>query len=84
MHYLDIYGGNKLNGEITVSGAKNSALPLIASTILSKTPVTINNMPRVADIKTMLKLLNNLGAESSFEANRLEIDAGKLSGTVAT
>ena len=69
MHYLDIYDGNKLNGEITVSGAKNSALPLIASTILSKTPVTINNMPRVADIKTMLKLLNNLGAESSFEAN---------------
>lgn len=84
MHYLDIYGGNKLAGEITVSGAKNSALPLIASTILSKTPVTINNMPRVADIKTMLKLLNNLGAESSFEGNRLEIDAGKLSGTVAT
>lgn len=48
MHYLDIYGGNKLNGEITVSGAKNSALPLIASTILSKTPVTINNTHRVS------------------------------------
>ncbi|MGE4399707.1 MAG: UDP-N-acetylglucosamine 1-carboxyvinyltransferase [Campylobacterales bacterium] len=84
MHYLDIYGGNKLSGEVTVSGAKNSSLPLIASTILSKTPVTITNMPRVADIKTMLKLMTNLGAEATFEGNTLQIDAEKLNGTVAT
>ncbi len=84
MHFLDIYGGNKLNGEVTVSGAKNSSLPLIASTILSKTPVTITNMPRVADIKTMLKLMTNLGAEAEFEGNTLKIDAEKLNGTVAT
>ncbi len=84
MHYLDIYGGNKLSGEVTVSGAKNSSLPLIASTILSKTPVTITNMPRVADIKTMLKLMTNLGAEATFEGNTLKIDAEKLNGTVAT
>lgn len=84
MHFLDIYGGNKLSGEVTVSGAKNSSLPLIASTILSKTPVTITNMPRVADIKTMLKLMTNLGAEAEFEGNTLKIDAEKLNGTVAT
>lgn len=84
MHYLDIYGGKKLSGELIVSGAKNSSLPLIASTILSKTPVTITNMPRVADIKTMLKLMTNLGAEVEFEGNNLKIDAKKLSGTVAT
>jgi UDP-N-acetylglucosamine 1-carboxyvinyltransferase len=84
MHYLDIYGGKKLSGEVVVSGAKNSSLPLIASTILSKTPVTITNMPRVADIKTMLKLMTNLGAEVEFEGNNLKIDAKKLSGTVAT
>ena len=68
MYYLDIYGGKKLSGEVTISGAKNSSLPLIASTILSKTPVTITNMPQVADIKTMLKLMTNLGAEAEFEA----------------
>jgi UDP-N-acetylglucosamine 1-carboxyvinyltransferase len=84
MHYLDIYGGKKLSGEVTVSGAKNSALPLIASTILSKTPVTITNMPRVADIKTMLKLMTNLGSEAEFEGNTLKIDSEKLNGTVAT
>jgi len=84
MHYLDIYGGKKLSGEVTVSGAKNSSLPLIASTILSKTPVTITNMPRVADIKTMLKLMTNLGSEAEFEGNVLKIDSEKLNGTVAT
>ncbi len=84
MHYLDIYGGKKLSGEVVVSGAKNSSLPLIASTILSKTPVNITNMPRVADIKTMLKLMTNLGAEVEFEGNNLKIDAEKLNGTVAT
>ncbi len=84
MHYLDIYGGKKLSGEVIVSGAKNSSLPLIASAILSKTPVNITNMPRVADIKTMLKLMTNLGAEVEFEGNNLKIDAEKLSGTVAT
>jgi len=84
MHYLDIYGGKKLSGEVTVSGAKNSSLPLIASTILSKTPVTITNMPRVADIKTMLKLMTNLGSEAEFEGNTLKIDSEKLNGTVAT
>ncbi len=84
MHYLDIYGGKKLSGEVTVSGAKNSSLPLIASTILSKTPVTITNMPRVADIKTMLKLMTNLGSEAELEGNTLKIDSEKLNGTVAT
>ncbi len=84
MHYLDIYGGKKLSGEVVVSGAKNSSLPLIASTILSKTPVTITNVPRVVDIKTMLKLMTNLGSEAIFDGNTLKIDSEKLSGFVAT
>lgn len=84
MHYLDIYGGKKLSGEVTISGAKNSSLPLIASTILSKTEVTLNNAPRVVDVKTMLKLMTNLGAEATFEGNTIKIDSKKLNQTVAT
>ena len=84
MHYLDIYGGNKLSGSIKISGAKNAALPLLAATILSSKPIKITNMPEVADIKTFLKLLGNLGASYSLENNTLNIDTTTLTGTTAT
>lgn len=61
MDYLQINKSPSLHGEIKISGAKNAALPLIAMTILAKNRVTIKNLPHVADIKTLLKLLSNLG-----------------------
>lgn len=84
MHYLDIYGGKRLQGCVEISGAKNASLPLIASTILAKNHVTMTNVPDVADIKTFLKLLQNLGAEQSFDNGRIEIDTRKLTGFTAT
>ena len=57
MDYLEIVGGKKLSGSVKISGAKNASLPLIASTILAKNKVTISNVPNVADIRTLLKLL---------------------------
>lgn len=83
MDYLEIEGGAKLTGSVTIDGAKNAALPLIAATILSKNHVTIDNLPRVNDIFTMLKLLENLGATYRFEDNRAEIDATTISHTTA-
>ncbi len=83
MDYLEITGGEKLSGTITIDGAKNAALPLIAATILSKSPVTIDNLPRVNDIFTMLKLLENLGAHYTFEENRATIDATTINNTTA-
>jgi UDP-N-acetylglucosamine 1-carboxyvinyltransferase len=82
--YLKIVGGNKLKGKVEISGAKNAALPLLALTILSKNQLSISNMPNVADIKTMLKLLNNLGANSYFKDNHLQIDTLNISNTKAT
>ena len=84
MDYLKIVGGNKLKGKVEISGAKNAALPLLALTILSKNQLSISNMPNVADIKTMLKLLNNLGANSYFKDNHLQIDTLNISNTKAT
>ena len=84
MYSLEIKGGRTLSGEVKISGSKNSALPLIASTILSKNSLNITNIPDVVDIKTLVKLLKMLGAEESFGSNRLEINTSKINNTVAT
>lgn len=67
MDYLKIIGGKKLSGEVKISGAKNAALPLITLSILSKKEVEISNLPDVVDIKTLAKLLSNLGANVDFK-----------------
>lgn len=64
MDFLEIYGTCKLSGSVKISGAKNAALPLIASSILAKNDVKLTNLPNVADIKTLIKILLMLGAES--------------------
>ena len=84
MDYFKINGPMKLGGSVAVSGAKNAALPLIAMTILAKNPVTITNLPRVADIRTLLKLLDNLGAAFELDGNRVTVDTGSLTETTAT
>ncbi len=84
MNYLDIYGGKKLSGSVRISGAKNASLPLLAATILSSKPIKITNLPAVADIKTFLKLLGNLGASYNLDEHNLEIDTTTLNDTTAT
>ncbi len=83
MDFLSVSGNTKLNGTIEVSGAKNSALPLITSTILAKNLVNISNIPNVVDIRTLLKLLKNLGSEFEFNNNLLKIDSSKIHHTKA-
>ena len=63
MEKLLIKGGNKLSGTITCSGAKNAALPMIASTILTDEKVTLKNLPYLQDITTMFELLGSMGAD---------------------
>jgi UDP-N-acetylglucosamine 1-carboxyvinyltransferase len=79
-----INGGNPLNGEVTISGAKNSALPILMATLLSETPIVIDNVPRLNDINTTVKLLEQLGAEVDWiEDNALRIDASKVNQHIA-
>jgi len=61
---LVIQGGSQLNGEIRIAGAKNSALPIIASTLLTSDVVDIGNLPHLFDITTMLELLGCMGVET--------------------
>lgn len=84
MDYLQLQGVQSISGDIKISGAKNAALPLIAMTILAKNNVEISNLPNVADINTLLKLLSNLGANCDKDQNSVKIDTSKLNQTKAT
>ncbi|RXK03855.1 UDP-N-acetylglucosamine 1-carboxyvinyltransferase [Arcobacter sp. CECT 8989] len=84
MEYLKIIGQNPLQGEVNISGAKNAALPLIASTILAKNEVNICNMPDVVDINTLLKLIDKLGGSFVKADECIKIDTSKLHNTTAT
>lgn len=83
MTYLEIEGTNHLSGNVTISGAKNAALPLIVSSILAKNELKINNVPNVADIKTLISLLENLGAKVNFQNNSALLNTNTLNQTIA-
>ena len=69
MEKLLIKGGNSLSGKINCSGAKNAALPMIASTILCDDKVTLKNLPYLQDITTMFELLGSMGADILLDEN---------------
>lgn len=83
MDSIVITGGNRLRGEVRISGAKNSALPILASTILGGGECVITNVPRVVDVLTMGKLLSIFGAKVSHEGNRAVIKADVIDSTEA-
>ena len=74
MDKLLITGGNPLNGEIRISGAKNAALPILAATLLADTPSYISNVPHLRDITTMVSLLGRMGVEFLVD-EKLNIEA---------
>jgi UDP-N-acetylglucosamine 1-carboxyvinyltransferase len=69
MDKLLIKGGLPLTGEIQISGAKNSALPVLAATLLAEKPVTIGNLPKLNDIATMIELMKQMGVEVTVNEN---------------
>ncbi len=84
MDYLKVIGKQNLKGSVKISGAKNAALPLLTSTILSKNNIKISNLPDVVDINTLLKLLEMLGSSYFKENGILNIDSTTVSKTKAT
>ena len=84
MDKLIITGGEQLNGEVRISGAKNSALPILAATLLASEPVTVCNLPHLHDITTMLELLRRMGVELVIDEKlNVEIDARTITKLVA-
>jgi len=74
-----VTGGRKLEGEIRLSGNKNSALKLIPATLLADSPTTLTNVPAISDIKVMVELLRNLGAKVEYKDHTLKVDPTTLS-----
>ena len=78
MDKLVIHGGRPLYGQVRISGAKNAALPLMAAALLSDAPLSISNLPRLADIATMGDLLNHHGAGVTIEGAHGNGNGGAL------
>jgi len=83
MDYLQIKGGAKLQGNVTISGSKNAALPIIAATLLSDKEATLTNLPNVVDIRTLLKLLKMLGGEVEHDNTVAKINNASINSTKA-
>ena len=80
MDSLLIKGGVPLCGEVTISGAKNAALPIMAATLLTSEPCVIRRLPDLSDVKFMGEILKSLGAALSIEDNTLKVQAHKIKG----
>ena len=77
MQKLEVFGANKLKGQIKISGSKNASLPILAATLLSRKKVYLKNLPRVKDVETMVNLLQSLGSKIKFYQNKAIIDNRK-------
>ena len=74
-----VEGGHRLSGTIRPSGNKNGALPIVAATLLTEHPVTLENVPRIRDIETLVELLRSVGAEAEWrERNTLYVHAKEV------
>ncbi|MBB5204632.1 UDP-N-acetylglucosamine 1-carboxyvinyltransferase [Inhella inkyongensis] len=85
MDKLLIRGGKPLNGTVTISGAKNAALPELCAALLTEEPMVLDNVPRLQDVQTMIKLLRNMGAgvEWQGDSHRLQLNAGTVTSPEA-
>ena len=78
MQKLSIHGGVPLSGEIRVAGAKNAALPILAAALLTEGPVRLTNVPRLNDVRTMIRLLERMGVKARAGEHEVELDAAHV------
>jgi UDP-N-acetylglucosamine 1-carboxyvinyltransferase len=81
---LLITGGNRLHGEVTVSGAKNAALPILCASLLAETPLHLSSVAALVDIDTTIKLLDTMGVKISRNADKVTLDASEVASFEAT
>lgn len=80
MSRLLIQGGNRLAGEVTIQGAKNSVLPVLAATILTGGEVELRRCPRLRDVEASIRILQALGCRAAWQGDNLAVDTSRLSG----
>lgn len=73
-----IQGGNRLQGEVKITGAKNSVLPILAATVISGNKSIISNIPKLQDVKVMTEILKTIGSKIEGEEDRMVIDTGPI------
>ena len=78
-----VNGGNQISGKVDISGAKNAVLPLMTAALLVDGKTTINSVPNLRDTRTMMRLLEIIGAEVSFKDNSMSINASKINNLEA-
>ncbi len=78
MDKLRITGGARLEGEVSISGAKNSALPILCASLLTAEPVNLANVPQLNDTRTMLRLLGQLGVKSESSGTQVMLQADQV------
>lgn len=78
MSKLIVEGGHRLRGEINLQGSKNSALPILAATLLIKGNAVLHNCPNLSDVRAALKILEGLGSKCSFKDNTVCVDSSNI------
>ena len=88
MDKLRMVGGSPLKGEVKIAGAKNAALPILCACLLTDEPIVLRNLPDLQDVRTMLKLLQEIGVEVSFpnqnDRNHVVLNAAVIKSSEAT
>lgn len=80
MRDIVVNGGRRLNGKVTVQGAKNSVLPVLAATFLCSGPCVIHNCPNLSDVQSSLRILAHLGCVCAQEGNTVSVDSSSAAG----
>ena len=78
MDKLVIQGGARLHGEVTISGAKNAALPILCAALLAETPLKLSSVPKLKDVGTTINLLQHMGVVVKRDADKVDLDASHI------
>ncbi|MDH4235580.1 MAG: UDP-N-acetylglucosamine 1-carboxyvinyltransferase, partial [Gallionella sp.] len=78
MHKLAIHGGNRLNGEVRISGAKNAALPILCASLLSTDTLQLGNVPEMNDVATMCRLLQQMGTTVTRDGAQISLSGAQI------
>ena len=84
MKKLEVFGATSLKGQVKISGSKNASLPILAATLLSNKYISLNNLPKVKDIETMILLLKSLGSIVKFDNKKIIIKNTNQTKTFAS
>lgn len=79
-----IQGGKRLHGEVTISGAKNAALPILCASLLAETPLNLSSVAALKDIDTTIKLLDTMGVKITRDVDKVSLDASDVASFEAT